>query len=68
MKASIVVETAQCWSTHHYACLVGYGTGAIYPYLAYASIVGMTRSGELPELSCPNTGTNYRAGINTAPA
>ncbi|MEE3716382.1 glutamate synthase-related protein [Tumidithrix elongata RA019] len=35
MKASIVVETAQCWSTHHFACLIGYGASAICPYLAY---------------------------------
>ncbi|WP_019498548.1 glutamate synthase-related protein [Pseudanabaena sp. PCC 6802] len=34
MKASIVVETAQCWSTHHFACLIGYGASAICPYLA----------------------------------
>ncbi|MDX1976515.1 MAG: glutamate synthase central domain-containing protein, partial [Pseudanabaenaceae cyanobacterium bins.68] len=32
MHASIVVETAQCWSTHHYACLIGYGASAICPY------------------------------------
>jgi len=35
MKASIVVETAQCWSTHHFACLIGYGASAICPYLAF---------------------------------
>jgi glutamate synthase (ferredoxin) len=34
MKASIVVETAQSWSTHHFACLIGYGASAICPYLA----------------------------------
>ncbi len=34
MQASIVVETAQCWSTHHFACLIGYGASAICPYLA----------------------------------
>jgi glutamate synthase (ferredoxin) len=37
MKASIVVETAQCWSTHHFACLIGYGASAVCPYLAYES-------------------------------
>jgi glutamate synthase (ferredoxin) len=35
MKASIIVETAQCWSTHHFACLIGYGASAICPYLAF---------------------------------
>ncbi|MGK7921584.1 MAG: glutamate synthase-related protein [Trichodesmium sp.] len=38
MKASLVVETAQCWSTHHFACLIGYGASAVYPYLALESV------------------------------
>jgi len=25
MSASIVADTAQCFSTHHFACLIGYG-------------------------------------------
>lgn len=25
MQASIVADTAQCFSTHHFACLIGYG-------------------------------------------
>lgn len=38
MKGSLVVETAQCWSTHHFACLIGYGASAVYPYLALESV------------------------------
>lgn len=38
LKASIVVETAQCWSTHHFATLIGYGASAICPYLTWATI------------------------------
>ena len=37
-QASLVVETAQCWSTHHFACLIGYGASAICPYLALESV------------------------------
>ncbi len=33
LKTSIVIETAQCWSTHHIACLIGYGASAICPWL-----------------------------------
>ncbi len=61
---NIVVETGSARDSHHFAVLLGFGATAIYPYLAYASIVGMTRSGELPELKCPDTGSNYRRGIN----
>ncbi len=38
MEASLVVETAQCWSTHHFACLIGYGASAICPYLALETV------------------------------
>jgi glutamate synthase (NADPH) large chain len=61
---NIVVETGTARDSHHMAVLLGFGATTIYPYMAYASIIGMTRTGELPELSCPNTGGNYRKGIN----
>ena len=38
LKTSLVVDTAQCWSTHHYACLIGYGASAVCPYLALESV------------------------------
>jgi glutamate synthase (ferredoxin) len=38
MQASLIVETAACWSTHHFACLLGYGASAICPYLTYEAI------------------------------
>ncbi|MBE9010009.1 glutamate synthase large subunit, partial [Pseudanabaenaceae cyanobacterium LEGE 13415] len=38
MKASLVVDTAQAWSTHHFACLIGYGASAVCPYLALESV------------------------------
>ncbi|MBD2293796.1 glutamate synthase subunit alpha [Anabaena sphaerica FACHB-251] len=38
MKTSLVVHTAQCWSTHHFACLLGYGAGAICPYMALDTV------------------------------
>ncbi len=60
---NIIVETATARDPHHMAVLIGYGATAIYPYLAYASIVGMTRTGELRDIECPSTGTNYRNGI-----
>ena len=38
LQASIVVESAQCWSTHHFACLIGYGASAVCPYLAFETV------------------------------
>ena len=37
LKASLVIETGQCWSTHHLACLIGYGASAICPWLIFES-------------------------------
>ncbi|MBD2211310.1 glutamate synthase large subunit [Nostoc linckia FACHB-104] len=38
MKASLIVDTAQCWSTHHFGCLIGYGAGAVCPYMALDTV------------------------------
>ncbi len=38
LKASLIVDTAQCWSTHHFACLIGYGASAVSPYLALETV------------------------------
>ncbi|WP_269621854.1 glutamate synthase large subunit [Prochlorococcus marinus] len=35
LNASIIIDTAQCWSTHHVACLIGYGASAICPWLTW---------------------------------
>ena len=37
-RASLIVETGQCWSTHHFACLLGYGASAVCPYLALETV------------------------------
>jgi glutamate synthase (ferredoxin) len=38
MKASIIVNTAQCWNTHHFGCLIGYGASAVCPYLTLETV------------------------------
>ncbi|MGK7874248.1 MAG: glutamate synthase-related protein [Xenococcaceae cyanobacterium] len=38
LKASLIVDTAQCWSTHHFACLIGFGASAVCPYLALETV------------------------------
>ncbi|MEB3216159.1 MAG: glutamate synthase-related protein [Nostocales cyanobacterium 94392] len=39
MNTSLVVNTAQCWSTHHFACLIGFGAAAVCPYMAMDTVV-----------------------------
>ena len=38
MDAGIIVQTGGAWSTHHFACLVGYGANAVHPYLALETV------------------------------
>ena len=62
--ANIVVETATARDSHQVAVLVGYGATCVYPYLAYETIQGMVRKGELAGAAIPQYEQNYRKGIN----
>lgn len=72
MKASLVVETAQCWSTHHFACLIGYGASAVYPYLALESVrywwsnptvQKQMERGKIPKITIEKAQQNYRKAV-----
>ncbi len=63
-RANIVVETATARDPHHFAVLLGYGATAVYPYLAYESLAGMVRSGEIATDDLARLTENYRKGIN----
>ncbi|MEM6425595.1 MAG: glutamate synthase-related protein, partial [Cyanobacteria bacterium P01_D01_bin.128] len=73
MRASLVVDTAQCWSTHHFACLVGYGASAVCPYLAFETVrhwwseaktQKLMETGRLPVLTLNGAQDNYRKAVN----
>ena len=61
--ANIVVETGTARDPHQIAALIGYGATAVYPYLAYQSILEMVRSGEI-KLPATKALANYRKGID----
>ncbi len=72
MKASLVIDTAQCWSTHHFACLMGYGASAVCPYLALETvrhwwsstkIQNQMEKGRLEKISIIQAQANYRKGV-----
>ena len=62
--ANIVVETGSARDPHHFATLIGYGATAVYPYLAYAVIRDLVRSGEINEQDVCKLDGQYRKGIN----
>lgn len=72
MKASLIVDTAQCWSTHHFACLIGYGASAVSPYLAWETVrqwwssakaQKQMETGKLEKISLTGAQYNYRKAV-----
>ena len=46
-RVNLIVETALARNPHHFACLIGYGATAVYPYLAYGVLRDMLARGEI---------------------
>ena len=44
-KCNLLVETGTARDPHHFACLIGYGATAVYPYMAYQVLFEMMRGG-----------------------
>ena len=72
MDTGIVVETGSAWSTHHFACLVGYGANAVHPYLALETVKqwhgqartqSMMKAGKLTATTLDEAQANYRKAV-----
>jgi len=72
MDTGIIVETGGAWSTHHFACLIGYGANAVHPYMALETVKqwhgldktqNAMKSGKLKEYSASEAQENYRTAI-----
>ncbi|MFQ5982307.1 MAG: glutamate synthase large subunit, partial [Woeseiaceae bacterium] len=59
--ANILVETAVARDPHHFACLIGYGATAVYPYLVYQSLHDLAVRGNVDRQR--QLGRSYRRGI-----
>ena len=46
-KCNLLVETGTARDAHHFACLIGYGATAVYPYMAYQTLYEMMRKGQV---------------------
>ncbi len=72
LKTSLVVDTAQCWSTHHFACLIGYGANAVCPWLTWETTrhwwqlprtQKQIETGKLPALAIDQAQANLRKAL-----
>jgi glutamate synthase (NADPH) large chain len=61
-QCNIIVETATPRDPHQFACLIGFGATAIYPWLAYQSLFELGREGHI-EGDRAEIGRSYRRGI-----
>ncbi|MGO8828797.1 MAG: glutamate synthase large subunit [Steroidobacteraceae bacterium] len=64
-RCNILVETGTARDAHHFACLIGYGATAVYPYLAYQTLFDLMRKGALKmdADTRQELGRSYRRGI-----
>jgi glutamate synthase (NADPH/NADH) large chain len=64
MQVGIVVESGEPREIMHFCLLLGYGAGAVNPYLAYETLHGMVADGVLKDVD-PATGVkNYRKAVD----
>jgi len=64
-QCNLLVETATARDAHHFACLIGFGATAIYPWLAYQSLFELGREGHVRRADggAREIGRSYRRGI-----
>lgn len=74
ISASIVADTAQCFSTHHFACLIGYGASAVCPHLALETCrqwrlstktLNLMRNGKMPTVTIEQAQRNFCKAVKS---
>ena len=63
-KVGLVLESGEPREVHHFALLIGYGAGAINPYLAFETLDDMLRHGQLNGMDHQHAVKNYVKAIN----
>jgi glutamate synthase (ferredoxin) len=63
-NCGLVIETGEAREVHHCALLMGYGAGAINPYLAFETLDDMIRQGILPGVDHAKAVKSYIKALN----
>src|SRR5262249_25775562 len=58
-RVGLVLESGEPREVHHFALLIGYGAGAINPYLAYETLDDLICQGQLANLDYDKAVKNY---------
>lgn len=62
-KVGIILETGEPREVHHFALLIGYGAGAINPYLAFESMDDLIRQGLMKDTDHKKAVKNYAKAV-----
>ncbi|HUJ09647.1 MAG TPA: glutamate synthase large subunit [Verrucomicrobiae bacterium] len=62
-RVALVLESGEPREVHHFALLIGYGAGAINPYLAFESLDDMIRQGILKDIDHKKAVKNYLKAV-----
>jgi glutamate synthase (NADPH) large chain len=64
-RCNLLVETGSARDAHHFACLIGYGATAVYPYMAYQTLFDLRVKGAVSfsAEARAELGRSYRRGI-----
>lgn len=63
-QVSLVLESGEPREVHHFALLIGYGVGAINPYLAFETIEDMLRQGHITQIDARKAIANFAKAID----
>jgi len=63
-RCGIVVESGEPREVHHFCLLIGYGAGAVNPYLACEAVVGMVEDGRLKDIDAVTAVEHYLKAAN----
>ncbi|MEO6437422.1 MAG: glutamate synthase large subunit, partial [Tepidisphaeraceae bacterium] len=66
-QCGLVVETGEARESHHFCLLIGYGAGAVNPYLAFETLADLAKEELLPpDLDYAHAKKNYIKAANKA--
>jgi glutamate synthase (ferredoxin) len=63
-RCGLVVETGDAREVHHMCLLIGYGAGAVNPWVAFETLDDMIREGLLPDIDHKSAVKHYIKALN----
>ncbi len=63
-QCGLIVETGEAREIHHFCCLLGYGAGAVAPWLAMATVDQLAAAGKLGDTDPGRAVSRYMAAVD----